>query len=535
MKSRISLCNGTILKKDMTRFAPLMIVTGLVLWVIGMTVNVAIEEMTRGGYTDRPEVATVALALLGFLALLSAVNFFTYLTKKGECDAIHALPLRRETLLFTKIIAAFLQFAIPFGVFFACFPGDRGWLFQMGVSGCAWLFFFGLAALSMMLSGRRLAGFILYSLILDLGNSISLIWENLYLPLLPGVYLSGNPMDYSPMTIMTMLDLEEGTLAEIFLPMLGFALLGVVFLVLTWVAYRKRKLERAGDFLTVKWLEPVLAWGLGITVSIFTTTIAQLLDGSIWVGLGIGLTIGYFAARMFFARSIKVFGKKNLIGWAALVAVMAASLFITSLDPLGVVNRVPDAEDIESVCLYDNNYYLLADYDVDFSGNSYCADDPAEIDAMRTMHQELLLTNDQEAEGVQQYHNRFYLVYNLKNGTTVSRTYFILGGDALKQIKYVMSQPEGLLGSADLEELLASISELRANGVNGGIIHTERAFLEVFLEECKAGWMYTPDPNGQSSWDIRFYSDELGYRTVDVPLTAQKTIAWLENYFKNTN
>ena len=94
-----------------------------------------------------------------------------------------------------------------------------------------------------------------------------------------------------------------------------------------------------------------------------------------------------------------------------------------------------------------------------------------------------------------------------------------------------MSQPESLVGTADIEELLVSLKDLHANGVNGGTIHTQRAFLEVFLSECEAGWMYTPDPDGQSTWDVQFYTEELGYWVVDIPLTAQKTIAWLENYF----
>lgn len=537
MKSRICLCNGTILKKDLIRFAPVMIVTSLALWAMGMALDMTVEQMIELGHV--PEFGTVAVALVSFLGLVSAVCLFTYLTKKKECDAIHALPLRRDTLLFTKIIAAFIQFAVPFGVFFAFFPGDRGWLFQMTVATCSWLFCFGLAVLAMMLSGRRLAGMILYSLIMDLGTSIFLIVENLYLPLLPGVYPGGNMAQFSPLNIMTALDLEDGKLSEILLTMGGFALLGVVFLVLSWVAYRKRKLERAGDFLVVKWMEPVLAWALGITVCLFTTGLAQILDGSIWVGLVIGLTIGYFAAMMFFARSIKVFGKKNLLGWGVLVAFMAASLYVTGLDPLGLVTRVPAPGQIESVTLYNYEYMYLGEIyeEYDLAGCGYTTTDPAEIDQLRSMHQDLIARGDQEVDLEQEVRNRFFLVYKLRDGSEMIRTYHILEGEELKQVKYFLSQPENLLGSADIDELVESITELYAYGVNGGTIHTERAFLEVFLEECEAGWMYTPDYEGESSWNIQFWinkgTDQQNYRNIEVPLTAQKTIAWIEAYFKS--
>lgn len=532
MKSRISLCNGTILKKDLTRFAPLMLLTGLILWAMGSVMKPAFQSLEA---YEKPETVTITIYPVLLLGLVSAITLFTYLTKKRECDAIHALPVRRETLLMTKILAAFLQFAVPFGIFYIFFPGNRGWGFQMLVSLCTWLFFFGAAVFSMMLVGRRLAGYIVFTLLIDLLSTIYLIVDSLYIPLLPGVFLDGDLMELSPTTFLMTLDFQNGSFSEVLLPMLGFGLLGLAFLALSWITYRRRRLERAGDFLAVKWLEPVLAWMLGITVSIVTIGIAQLVDGSIWLGLAIGLTIGYFAARMFFARTIKVFGKRSLVGWAALVAVMAASLYLTSLDPLGIVERVPETAEIESVTLYDNAYAYYDEYSYALEGDGYTTADPAEIGQLRTMHRNLIALGEQEVDLDQQYNNRFYLVYNLKNGTHVRRTYYILGGEELKQAKYFMSQPENLLGTADLEALLGSIGELHAYGVNGGIIHTERAFLEVFLEECEAGWMYTPDPEGISSWTIDLQTrNENGqwiYRTINVPLTAQKTIAWLEDYF----
>ena len=530
MKSRISLCNSTVLKKDLTRFAPLMLLTALVLWVVGMIVT----ELYDVDYvvSHYMEPAMIGIVLSTPLGLFSAITLFTYLTKKRECDAMHALPLRRETLFFTKVLAALIQFALPMGIFFIFLPGNRGWWFQMLVSFCAWLLSFGIAALAMMLSGRRLAGLILHSLIYDLGSILLTFVNDLYIPLLPGVFLAEDPSGISPLNSMMSLDFKEGKLSEILLSMGVIALVGAAFLALALVAYRKRKLERAGDFLVVKWLEPVLAWWLGICAAIFFITIFTLLDGSIWVALAIGLTIGYFAARMFFARSIKVFNKKTLIGWLALVVFMAASLFVTSLDPLGVVNRVPAAAEIESVSLYDSNGVYVELYEYDFYGsNGYTTADPEEVEQFRTMHQALLEDNLQEIEGTASYHNRFYLIYDLKNGSQVCRTYYVLGGEELKQVKYFLSQPEGLVGSADIEELLSSIREMEAYGVNGGTIHTERAFLEVFLSECEAGLMYSPDPDEQSSWDIHFYHKNMGYQTVDIPLSAEKTVAWLEEYF----
>ncbi len=528
MKSRICLCNGTVLKKDITRFAPVMLATGLSLLLIG----VVLSELNKVDYSviDYFEPAIVGIYLGSLLGLVSAITLFTYLTKKRECDAIHSLPFSRETLFFTKIITAFLQAAAPFGIFYVFFPGRGGWFYQMVVTLSAWLFNFGLATFAMMLSGRRLAGYILFSVIEGLPGMVYTVVKSLYIPLLPGVYISMRSSELSPTYKMSSLIIHDGKLGEI-LPMLFFALAGVGFLVAALAAYRKRKLERAGDFLVVKWIEPVFAWILGIYAAIIVIDITGFVNGSIWAGLSVGLTIGYFVARMFFARSIKVFNKKSLAGWLAMVTFMAATLYVTSLDPLGIVNRVPEMDQIESFGLYDNNYVMFTEYNYELSGNNFTTTDPAEINELRQMHKNLLLTNDQDAQGNPAYHNRFFLVYTLKDGSKITRTYYILGSEELKTLKFYMSQPEALLSSADIKEVIDDISELRANGVNGGTIHAEQAFLEIFMEECEAGWMFTPDPKGQSPWDIQFYSEEQGYTVVDIPLTAQRTISWLENYF----
>ena len=528
MKSRLCLCNRTILKKDLIRFAPLMLLAGLVLWAMGLLLSefYQYEELTS---IQLPAIYGTIVAV--GMGVGSAICLFTYLTKKKECDAIHALPIRRETLLSTKIIAALIQVLIPLGIFYIFFPGEQGWFYQMGVSLCGWLHYFGLATFCMMLVGRRLAGIILFSLITDLKNNIQMIVENLYLPLLPGV--CANPVDDSYLSAQEfMLDLETGTLSVNHLEMVGYALMGVAFLALAFYTYRKRKLERAGDFVVVKWLEPVLACWLGIYISIFTTSIAMLIDGNIWIGLAIGLTIGYFAARMFFARSIKVFRKKNLIGWALLLAVMAGSLYLTKLDVLGISDHIPDTDEIESVTICNENYTYYLVYGYEFNSGSYTTTDAGEIEAIRTMHQNLLPTKDLELEGAQAQQSRFYLIYNLKNGSQVSRTYYITGGEELEQVKYFLSQPECLLGSADIEALLERIESMEANGVNGGTIHLWRSFLEVFLAEAEAGLMYNPTSAGQSSWDLEVYIEGMGYRVIDIPKSAENTVAWLEEYFK---
>lgn len=538
MKSKTCLCNGTILRKDLTRFAPLMLGTGLLLWFVGwsvsMTYDLAYQEI---GAEIPMEPVSVFLLFTSLMGLVSALCLFGYLMKKRECDAMHALPLRRETLFFTHCIAALIQFVIPFAILYAFMPGNRGWAFQMGFTLCAWLFYFGLAVFSLMLAGRKLGGLMIFWLLSDLLSNLYTMVDCLYIPQLPGLYLDEElALTLTPSGHMISLDFVEGSFGELLLPMGLYALGGVALLFAALKFYQKRKLERAEDFLAERWLEPVFAWGLGITGACFLVSIFGVMGLNTWVSLILGLAIGYFAARMLFARSVKVFQKKGLLGFAALVAVIAGSVFLVSLDPLGVVRKVPAMEQIESITLSD----ALA-FNYSYSTGSCELTDPEEIEAIRTIHQEIVSQEeipmpDVLDEDFYLRNDQFYLLYQLKDGSALNRIYWIEDEEHLAQFEYIFSQPEHLVGTDSLEVLLVNVSELEAYGTGGGMIHTRRGFLEVFLKDCEAGNMYCTDYEDNSAWTVSMYicvgpNGERQYVSIDVPKDAENTVAWLEDYF----
>lgn len=528
MKARISLCNGMLLKKDLTRFAPVMLLTALVLWAVGSVLKTDLLYLDPG---ELPETAQVGVIPAMLLSALSAFNLFTYLTKKQECDAIHALPLRRETLLCTKLIAALIQFFVPFGIFYLFFPGDRGWGFQMSVTFCCWLYEFALVTLIMMLVGRRLAGFMLYLMVLVLEPTVLEVLKRLYLPLLPGVFVREDALNLSPFSRVLWVNFDETTWSRLLPELVRCVIPALILLALALVVYRRRKLERAGDFLTVRWLEPVLAWWMAICAALVTISISDVVQGSLWVALPIGLTIGYFAARMFFARSVKVFDRKTLLGWLILLLSMGASLAVTFLDPLGLVDRIPRTGQIESVTLYDGDYFLYSNDDYMLRENGYRTEVPEQIDEVRRIHGNLL--SDDYREGYEIYGDCYYLVYELKNGSEIIRGYADPDGETLERIEFFLSQPQSLLGSGDIEYLLKDLTEIRVFGMSKGQIYTQRDFLEIFLPECEAGLMYTADYTEYSSWEIQIYSESFGFKRIPIPKTAEKTIDWLEAYFRD--
>lgn len=539
MKSKICLCNGAVLRKDLTRFLPLMLGTGLFLamvgWSVSMSYDLVYEELGTTNFGIEP--VQIFLLFTQMLGLISALCLFGYLTKKRECDAMHALPVRRETFFLTHCLAALIQFVIPFGILYGFMPGERGWGFQMLFTLCGWLFAFGLAVFSMMLAGRRLGGMMIFYLIGNLASSVYSMIDCLYLPQLPGLYLDSEILlTLTPTTYMATLDFAEFPFSALILPMGLYALGGIVLLAVALVLYRRRKLERAGDFLAERWLEPVFAWGLGIWAACIFVSLGYTMGATVWLPLILGLAIGYFAARMLFARSIKVFGKQSLIGFAALVAVMAASVAAVGMDPLGLVQKVPETAQIESVALMDSMAYNYGD-----SIGNCDTTDPEQIKTIRTIHQELVTGQEISMPSVLDdsfylRNEQFYLIYRLTDGSEVKRAYWIEDEDHLRQIEYLMSQPEHLLGTDDIEVLLSNVSELEAYGLGSGMIHTRRNFFQVFLADCEAGNMYRADYEEQSAWSINMYiatgpNGERRYVGINIPKDAVDTIAWLEDYF----
>ena len=105
-----SFFNGTVLKKDLTRFMPL--------WVIYLILGLLIFMSTLGDtYSSVARSVANSLSWLSVVnliyALLTAQMLFGELFQSKLCNAIHALPVRREGLFFTHCAAGMAMSMAP--------------------------------------------------------------------------------------------------------------------------------------------------------------------------------------------------------------------------------------------------------------------------------------------------------------------------------------------------------------------------------------------------------------------------------------
>ena len=222
--------------------------------------------------------------------------------------------------------------------------------------------------------------------------------------------------------------LENGWLIAV------YALVGVVLTALAYSAYRRRHSESAGDVMAVRWLRPVFRWGI--------TVLAGTLGGLVlyelfWrsfqysptyealpmaVFLAVAGIIGYYAASMLLAKSLRVFRGS----WKSLLAVVVlACAFCAALhfDVLGIESRIPTLDQVKQVELrVQGNTYTL-----------YPGQDDALIEQVRTLHQaieadEAYIRDAEygvlpEEEGNVSYGNPLRLIYTLRTGAVVERFY----------------------------------------------------------------------------------------------------------------
>lgn len=599
MKSRTSSSKMALLQKDITRFFPvwgvytLCLLVGLFLLGVDDLGFWFIQNIASG-------IPAMAVINCGY-ALVVAATLFGDLYHTRMCNALHAMPVKRETwfsvhvwagLLFSIVPAAIMTaVAIPFAMQSYV---EKAWqipLLWFATTNLQYLFFFGLAAFCALCVGNRVGLAALYGSV-NLGSLFAyFLADSLYVPMLHGVVV--RPENFfllSPVTQLSseyLVDVERKNIGEKLLPngdkmqleTGGFTVrwegytylailipIGIALFFLARRMYRKRHLECAGDFAANKAIGAVLQ----VVISLVGAGGIQMFTNLFGIGsrqmyvqlaiTAIGLVIGWFAGRMLLERSTRVFGLKSWLCLAALTAVVAASFGITYLDPLGIEDYIPKADNVKSVWL--NASYL----------STVTLEKPEEIEDMRRLH---ALALEEKLEGYQTAVNTmpiiaengigavngeprdsvyFSLRYNLKNGRTVQREYYIwMDSDEGDLVRKYASSLEAVVGywntevvetEEQLMEFAPNITEVYVEGLPIDTAYLTEAncvaLLRAVAADCEAGTMAQDSDFHEEmaidEQDQQLWSYSLSIRCPDmggscyfqVYKDAENLMAWLE-------
>ncbi len=462
MKSRTSSCKKTALRKDFSRFWPVW--AGYFLCLIVLQVMQSNDDLSFWYAANMGE----CIGVMGFVncayALIVALMLFGDLFNVRMCNGLHCLPLRREQWFGVHVKAGFLFSLIPTAVtvplseaiIYLYSDMVNGWqlpLLWFAAANIQYVFFFGLAVFCVMCAGSRFAATIIYGILNFSSILLFAMADLIYTPLLYGVVTQSAPFvllcPVYQILEKRFVDAERILTGNTYIDAYGIeqqefigqfeiqfenwvyilvlAVIGIALLMLARKMYQKRKLECAGDFLAVRWLEPVFQVAFSVLCMAGFYAVFALFFGwntnNQYLLLAIGLVAGWFAGRMFLERSTRVFRVRNFLGLALLTAALAGSLLVTKLDPLGIETWIPAPEKIKSVSIHLSH------------NTDFVTEAPEEIADILRLHEAAL---EEHTTVHPDYSDDFYnpyvedvaayvtINYRLDNGTIAQREYYIL-------------------------------------------------------------------------------------------------------------
>lgn len=501
MKSKTSFFNLSLLRKDIVRFAPAWVLYGAFL-ILVFSGNVLGGEPAYVAQALGDSVQPFSLLNLAY-GLLCAQLLFGDLHNSRMCNALHALPIRRESWFLTHTAAGVLFTILPVALAGLVFLAVLGkfWLaalLWMAALILQYLFFFAVGTLSMILTGNRFASLVVYTIINFIAGIVLWLFYALYAPHLHGLAIDPDPwlvlcpvVEFAQQDWFTVISYHISSNAHLEI-WGGWGYLGIcsgvalVVLAGALLLYRKRPLEAAGDFLAFRPLQPVF-----LVLYTFSAGAALHLFSQIFIGastemafLLVGLAIGFITGLMLLKRTLRVFRLRALAHFAAIVAVFGLSLLLTVFDPFGITRWTPDVEDVECVTL--DRMYASREME-------YAITDPALIEQIISVHQHGIENRNEGDNGVADV--QVTIRYTMKNGGSVAREYYIdTNTVAATTLKYVLSQPENIFGTKyptaeALLETVTSIAIYDENGEENVITDPQqlRQLVEAMYADAKEG------------------------------------------------
>ncbi|MBQ8237380.1 MAG: hypothetical protein IJZ39_04465 [Oscillospiraceae bacterium] len=521
MKSRTSLFNPAAFRKDVTRFAP-----AWVLYTVGLFMILTVVMVDTDHEYYRADQMAQSISFMAFInlcyGLLNGQLLFGDLFNARHCNALHAMPLRRECWFVTHTVS---------GLLFALVPNTLMMLVALPMLGAGWsvalwwylavmlqyLFFFGLAVCAALCVGNRFAMVLIYGIV----NTFSLIvywfYYTIYEPLLYGVCATEGPFllwcpvwsmiqSGQDLVLVTRRTVEHVThneyLVQSVAPGISWwylivcAVLGVALLGTALLLYRRRKLESAGDFMAVRALEPVFLVLYTMCMAAGFQVFAELFSVNEYIFLALGLVIGFFTGRMLLMRTTKVFQPKGFLWFGVLAAAFILTLVLTALDPIGITRYVPDADDIKAVRLTDS-------YDPR-SGDEPLLTEEGDLELVRQIHQLVLdgQIHSTRTDG-SDYYSNLCLYYVLDNGVTVARKYEAAASSPAGQLaQQFYTRADFILGTDNVQEFAEKIEHVYYDGYKADgestygqiyMNYTNREYIEGLVEailaDCAEGNM----------------------------------------------
>ncbi|NLV17581.1 MAG: hypothetical protein GXY50_10315 [Syntrophomonadaceae bacterium] len=389
------------------------------------------------------------LQLILFLTvpILTGLLLFRYLQSRKAADMIHSLPVRRETLYNTHILAGIILLFVPIII-----TALTSWALVLGLGiegvpfkammmwlGVALLFnlllFICTVAVGVLTGISTVQGALTYILLLFPTGFMVLLLDNL------NTWLFGFPsgfyeqsLNFSPLTRLVEIYSNplSGTEVAVYL-----LIIAAIYLLGIWF-YRRRRIEMTGNAIAFEALHPVFKYGVAFCTMLLGGSYfsSQYSLGWTYFGYFLGAFLGYYLSVILINKTWQVFNRQVARGFAAYVLIIVVALVGLNYDVLGYEKRIPSLANVETVYMDYSFHRLINDPEQqDYYSDQYRRTPkmiymgPDNIGRIHQLHQAIIANRALEKKQNSTnntYNNRYVcLAYQLKNGNVVYRSYYI--------------------------------------------------------------------------------------------------------------
>lgn len=515
MRSATSFFDKTTARSDLRRHWPIAFIYTCV-WLVGLPVNLwsssmwMPEEMTpalRAAQIIIGSYPTLAGALFVFGCVL-AMALMGYLMSPRAVGLLHALPVRRGTLLATHTLVGWLMLNVPallavlVSIPVQAYYGGVAWgalgawlLVHCGLS----LFFLALGLLCAMVTGWLLAIPAIYAVV-----NFAVIAAAGLVRTLCSLFCYGyaGDDDFAPfvywLTPVVNLVKRFGTCcversdaspypwqvqfpADVVHAVGIYTAAGAALLALTYLLYRRRKSESAADPAAFPWMRPVFRYGTGLLgglalgLGLYQLVLGWRMESETgrWVGLLVSTVLMgalcYYAAEMLVRKSLRVL-RRSLPG-AGLVCVLLALVCAGArFDVLGYAARVPDVSAVTQVQLRGS-----------LGLSAVNCTEPETIETVIALHSEIITLRPDEDDP----ENSAYITlrYTLTDGSTLTRAYQLNPAGELEDAL------ETVFNTGEVREK-SLITSRHTGSWRGGYLSLDRTGDAMQLTAAQAGEIY---------------------------------------------
>ena len=515
MRSATSFFDKTTARSDLRRHWPIAFIYTCV-WLVGLPVNLwsssmwMPEEMTpalRAAQIIIGSYPTLAGALFVFGCVL-AMALMGYLMSPRAVGLLHALPVRRGTLLATHTLVGWLMLNVPallavlVSIPVQAYYGGVAWgalgawlLVHCGLS----LFFLALGLLCAMVTGWLLAIPAIYAVV-----NFAVIAAAGLVRTLCSLFCYGyaGDDDFAPfvywLTPVVNLVKRFGTCgversdaapypwqvqfpADVVHAVGIYTAAGAALLALTYLLYRRRKSESAADPAAFPWMRPVFRYGTGLLgglalgLGLYQLVLGWRMESEAgrWVGLLVSTVLMgalcYYAAEMLVRKSLRVL-RRSLPG-AGLVCVLLALVCAGArFDVFGYAARVPDVSAVTQVQLRGS-----------LGLSAVNCTEPETIETVIALHREIITLRPDEDDP----ENSAYITlrYTLTDGSTLTRAYQLNPAGELEDAL------ETVFNTGEVREK-SLITSRHTGSWRGGYLSLDRTGDAMQLTAAQAGEIY---------------------------------------------